>query len=179
MASRLSAGAPAGSDRMLFIVEGPSHFPGENRRTAVSHARRWQTSQIHRERRIAAQQGAEYARSLVGWGRAVNASGSIIRPLLPSIPRRAEKDLLEQVAATIPQEICAGLRNDPFDALPVNLTGVGMKMIDYCLGTLRSNHELHVLTQTVWQGSKNGQGLKQVMWTTYASTIPTLTFSGR
>src|ERR1700710_1255141 len=51
---------------LVFVSHDASTSPGEHN-TNISHGRRLQIDKRHRDKKLLAQQGATYARSLVGW----------------------------------------------------------------------------------------------------------------
>ncbi|KAJ9613244.1 hypothetical protein H2200_003186 [Cladophialophora chaetospira] len=101
-------------DRLLFILHNAAPPRTTNSRAIASHARIWQTDRKRRDQRANAQQEAGYAKSLVGWR-----------------ARDSQQNPDDNAAMTLSLQPTAGLRVDPFNALPVAQNQDVMYTTDY------------------------------------------------
>lgn len=109
----------------LFVHQASDGARNVSLRTVASQTRRWTSNRRTRALNANAQQGAAYARSLVGWE---------ARP--PSNTREeldsSRRGGVDQRHIGPPLDVGAGLRTDPFNALPLEQTPNIMNVTDYC-----------------------------------------------
>lgn len=142
----------------IFIQQNPSSYPRGGSKIVSSHARRFQSAGKRRRQEVSAHQGAEYARSLVGWRSASStpdsvtgspASSSADRKISPrrsvpvsqeststlvirKLPMREEDANYEvEDIARLTMAVGGGLRIDPFNAFPTSNSRTVMFMVDY------------------------------------------------
>lgn len=142
----------------IFIQQNPYSYPRGGSKLVSSHARRFQSAGKRRRQEFSAHQGAEYARSLVGWRSASStpislkenpasssADGKITTgkatpyPQMSSTalvirgsPQRHDGESYEgEGAAQLTAAIGGGLRIDPFNAFPTSNSKTVNMMVDY------------------------------------------------
>jgi hypothetical protein len=142
----------------IFIQQNPSSYPRGGSKIVSSHARRFQSAGKRRRQEVSAHQGAEYARSLVGWRSASStpvsstespASSSADRKISPhssvpvlqhststlvirkSPPREEDTNHNRADIARLTIAVGGGLRIDPFNAFPTSNSRTVMFMVDY------------------------------------------------
>jgi hypothetical protein len=105
-------------------------------RAIASHARRFQTARKHQEQRYQAQREAVYARGLVEW-----QNPSSIEAVPDSQPtsnievltaEQYEEQTREEREEGLQLEISGGLRADPFESLPSQMSRSVLELVDYC-----------------------------------------------
>lgn len=141
---------------LLFISQDSITLRRENLRAIVSHARKTQTKQKHKHKRVSAQYDATYARSLVGWRMdGADETKTTLQCLEPCLslpkfqndhhhdqarkpPPMSESKAAPRVPPSIGMTVRGGLRRDPFGCLPLdNNSKEATQMIDFCTHATR------------------------------------------
>lgn len=151
----------------IFIQQNPYSYPRGGSKLVSSHARKFQSAGKRRRQEVLAHQGAEYARSLVGWRSASStpvsvkespssssAEGKVVLGMkvsalqdsstamvLRESPRPQDRGNSEGgEGSTLTAAVGGGLRMDPFNAFPTSNSKTVNMMVDY---REFSPHSLH------------------------------------
>lgn len=135
------------SQRQRSTPAGQRRRRDATTRLIISHARRVQTGTKNQARLASAQQGALYARSLIGWRYTrAQTQTPVTEPVRtniePNFPAGEDEDandhegniglvIQDWSLQFIPNQVVGGLRTDPFGAYPAQTSKLTMHMVDY------------------------------------------------
>ncbi|KIW68809.1 hypothetical protein PV04_04730 [Phialophora macrospora] len=148
---------------LVFVQHEEGSSSALMHNTVISHGRRLQLDKKHRDKKTSAQQGATYARSLVGWHSsntttenitAIQDAAGLPKDNNQASPRRQRREPVEheepqRYRDVSPSTILKRGRSDPFNALAVEITPEVNEIVSFF-----RDYMILAFYHTKWETSK-------------------------
>jgi hypothetical protein len=141
--------------KLVFVSHEITTTPGTHN-AVIGHGRRLQLEKRNREKQIAAQRGASYARSLVGWqpstsSQTVQPTDPVRSPTALNLPEEDidQAERWRRVRDLSPSTLLKRGQSDPFSTLAVEITPEVNEIVSFFRDTM-----ILAFYSTKWQQSK-------------------------